>query len=197
VRTSDAGRCDDLVAALPHPGPLHEPPDKDPKIRGGQRFQSPSLSAPNLWVFSLWFMVPMRGLWSVAATHEPRERAWGLGRLKSGAEATAVQTLARTSEIPVRREASGLRRLQRRCSPEQVQGLKSRKFGDRGFSPAGRGGKSARARSALAALPDCGGMRSSLSQRERAGVREDAFPWRQSATFSVNQHKITPLITAH
>jgi len=63
-------------------GALHEPPDKDPKIWGGQRFQSPSLSAPHLWVFSLWFMVPMRGLRSVVATHEPvpatcSRRPWG------------------------------------------------------------------------------------------------------------------------
>ena len=50
---------------------LHEPPDKDPKMRGGQRFQSPSLSAPHLWVFSLWFMVPMRGVRAVVAPHEP------------------------------------------------------------------------------------------------------------------------------
>ena len=46
------------------------------------------------------FMAPMRGFRAVVATHEPRERAWGLGRRKSGAEATAVQTLARPSEIP-------------------------------------------------------------------------------------------------
>ena|GEM_PF-4889992 len=77
---------------------LHEPPDKDPKIWGGQRFQSPSLSAPHLWVFSLWFMVPMRGLWSVAATHEPvpaasSRRPWATvvrGRFEQSTRNTAT-----------------------------------------------------------------------------------------------------------
>ena len=49
-------------------------------MRGGQRFQSPSLSAPHLWVFSLWFMVPMRGLRAVVATQEPELGQEDLGR---------------------------------------------------------------------------------------------------------------------
>jgi len=39
-----------------------------------------------------------------------------IGPLESGAEATALQTLARPSGISAFREAFGLRRVHRRCS---------------------------------------------------------------------------------
>ena len=72
----------------------HEPKAEDPKIRGGQRFQSPSLSAPHLWVLIRRFMERIHGPpTAVISTPEPEWEGAGLGSglglgLRAGRDAT-------------------------------------------------------------------------------------------------------------